>query len=125
MGITPDEKEYEKALVDVEDYHSSLSKKLASKDKEALTYKWQMDLPFTSYSGVYHSDVLGDITVTTLKGTHQIKFGELKGLATPSSEKNTMKIELIPGRAMNLTFIIDENKNVKEISSGGLIFKKR
>ncbi|MBV1925370.1 MAG: beta-lactamase family protein, partial [Dokdonia sp.] len=97
--------------------------------KESLAKRaertWQLELPFEAYAGSYYSPSTGTIVISNNTQDELIaSMGYLKSEpATPFKNKNSMRVELIPGSGSIIQFNV-ENGEVTSIGFDGLHYNK-
>jgi CubicO group peptidase (beta-lactamase class C family) len=64
----------------------------------------QLTLPLNSYTGTYRHERFGDIVVTVENNSLAVSFGNLHSVSTPFTEKETIRIELLPGAGKVIFF---------------------
>ena len=65
---------------------------------------WQLSLDPTAYTGTYVNANYGTMVVEQVDGELATRFGRLHAVATPFTQPETMRVELIPGRGQVLAF---------------------
>jgi len=123
LGKTVNEEVYDEKLSNLEGFQKRLTENL-SKNNQKKSFQVQLTHPLKSYTGVFKNNLMGSSHITKKDNILQIKFGELKSTTTASSNINEVRVELIPGRTMDLMFKIDDSNVISEINSGGLTFKR-
>jgi hypothetical protein len=53
--------------------------------------------PLTAYVGRYVDDLLGSIEITVEGNTMAVRMGNLYALSTPFTEKDTIRVVMVPG----------------------------
>ena len=86
---------------------------------------WQLELPFEAYAGSYYSPSTGTLVISSNTQNELIaSLGYLKSNpATPFKNKNSIRVELIPGSGSVIQFNV-ENGEVTHISFDGLRYNK-
>jgi len=86
---------------------------------------WQLELPFDAYKGSYYSTSTGTMVISGNEQNELIaSIGYLKSEpATPFKNKNSMRVELIPGSGNVVQFNV-ENGEVTAIEYDGLRYNK-
>ena len=126
LGNTINIEEYEQKFVNIEELYMKLNTKFTANRLDKSNREWKLDLPLESYLGIFRSKRFGDMIVTLKNEKPYIKLGELEAIAKPSTQENGMESELIPGRAMNIIFVIDPNNQnqINELKVGGETFER-
>ncbi len=68
---------------------------------------WQLSLAPAAYPGTYVHPDYGTLAIELADGVLAARFGRLYAVATPFTEPETARVELIPGRGQVLTFLLD------------------
>ncbi len=86
---------------------------------------WQLELPFEAYAGSYYSSSTGTMVISHDAQNQLIaSMGYLKSTpGTPFKNKNSMRVELIPGSGSVIQFYV-ENGEVTAIGFDGLRYNK-
>lgn len=58
---------------------------------------WQLSRQFADYAGRYRNDILGTIEVAPKENALAVRMGKMNTVATPFTEKDTIRVEMIPG----------------------------
>jgi CubicO group peptidase (beta-lactamase class C family) len=58
---------------------------------------WQLSRPFADYAGRYRNDILGTIEIAPKDNTVAVRMGRMNTIATPFTEKDTIRVEMVPG----------------------------
>lgn len=122
-GETDMEQKYEQKKKDLIEHATNLSKRFAAHDKEREERTWQLDEPFTAYTGTYVSELLGTVKVKGHKDKLEVEMGNLHCIAEPYTDKNTIRVELVPGSGDVIKFKYQNGKLVGA-ENGGVFFKK-
>lgn len=82
-----------------------------------------LSLPLPNYSGVYESDEYGVMNVQETHSGLKISIGNLQCVSTPYKNKESIRVELIPGSGQIVQFFI-EQKQISKLKYDGIDFKK-
>jgi CubicO group peptidase (beta-lactamase class C family) len=116
--------EYAKQLNDaVESYAKGKEKMRASAAQRAARTS-QLTMPLAAYAGEYKSDYYGTINVSVKDGGLFIKMGNIEVVPTPFTQKETVRVELVPGSGEVIKFNAADGKAVS-LSYSGAVFTKR
>ena len=58
---------------------------------------WQLSKPFADYAGRYTNDLLGTLEITPRENALAVRMGKMNTIATPFTEKDTIRVEMVPG----------------------------
>ena len=64
----------------------------------------QLTLPLNAYTGTYRNEWYGDVVVTVDNNSLAVRFGNLYAVSTPFTEKETIRVELIPAQGRVVSF---------------------
>lgn len=64
----------------------------------------QLTLPLDAYTGIYRHEWYGDVVVTAENNNLTVHFGNMHAVSTPFPEKETIRVELIPGQGRMVSF---------------------
>lgn len=122
-GETDMEQKYEQKKKDLIEHATNLSKRFAAHDKERAGRTWQLSELFTAYTGTYVSELYGTVKVKGHKDKLEVAMGNLHCIAEPYTDKNTIRVELVPGSGEVITFKYENDKLIGA-ENGGVFFKK-
>jgi hypothetical protein len=76
---------------------SEQHRRIAADRENRASRKWQLSQPMESYAGTYTSERMGTLRVSIENGAPVFSIGNLRTVATPFSEAETMRVEMVPG----------------------------
>lgn len=82
-----------------------------------------LSLPLSDYSGSYESDEYGILTIQETPSALKVSIGNLQCVSTPFKNKESIRVELIPGSGQIIQFFIENNK-ISNLKYDGINFKK-
>ena len=82
-----------------------------------------LSLPLSNYSGTYASDEYGIFTIQETPSALKVSIGNLQCVSTSFKNKESIRVELIPGSGQIVQFFIDNNK-ISSLKYDGINFKK-
>jgi hypothetical protein len=85
---------------------------------------WQLSLPVTSYAGKYHHPFYGDMELTVENNVLAVRMGNLHVVSTPFTQKESIRVELIPGTGQVVFFKIDNSGKVNSLSYDGQEYQR-
>ncbi|PHN07159.1 serine hydrolase domain-containing protein [Flavilitoribacter nigricans] len=85
---------------------------------------WQLANPFTFYSGVYQNDLYGTLKIDGKAKTLKASLGNLHCEATPFTQEETARVELIPYRGEVIKFVYDEAGKLSGLEYTEAFFEK-
>lgn len=89
--------EYAKIVDDFSKQYSNRKQQMMNSAAERAKRSSQLTQPLADYAGTYVDELLGTMEVTVSGNTLAFKMGNLIALATPFTEKDTVRIVMIPG----------------------------
>ena len=84
----------------------------------------QLGLPLSSYVGKYQHPYYGDINIGIENNALSVKMGNLHCISTPFTEKETIRVELIPGSGRVVYFKVDDGGKVNRLTFEGDEYKR-
>ena len=84
----------------------------------------QLTLPLDSYVGKYHHELLGDIDVNIENNALAVSFGNLHAVSTPFTQKETIRVELIPGQGKVVAFKPDDQNKINTLTYENAEYKR-
>jgi CubicO group peptidase (beta-lactamase class C family) len=92
---------------------------------ERAKRKWQLSKPFDAYAGRYTNELFGTIDITPRGEALFVRMGNLNALATPFTEKETIRVEMIPGgNGETMKFNVDSAGNVVSLGYAETTFTR-
>lgn len=91
------EAEYAKQLQEFADLYARRKQQTTAAAAERSKRKSQLTQPLADYVGKYSNDILGTISVAVEGETLALRMGNLYCLSTPFTEKDTIRVVMIPG----------------------------
>jgi hypothetical protein len=82
----------------------------------------QLTLPAESYVGMYQNDILGTIEITANGNDLTVKMGNINCIATPYIEKDTVRVEMIPGSGEVIKFNKNAEGKIESLMYSGVTF---
>ena len=82
----------------------------------------QLTLPAESYVGMYQNDILGTIEITANGNDLTVKMGNINCIATPFTEKDTIRVEMIPGSGEVIKFNKNAEGKIESLIYSGVTF---
>jgi len=87
--------------------------------------EWQLTKPLTDYTGKYRNDLLGTIEIEAREKTLAVRMGLMNTLATPFTEKDTIRVVMEPGgNGEVIGFVKDGEGKFSSITFRGVTFTK-
>jgi CubicO group peptidase (beta-lactamase class C family) len=83
----------------------------------------QLSLPYDAYAGRYTSDYFGTVYITSDGNRLTVKLGNIKSVATNFTQKETIRVELIPGTGEVISFVKADDK-ISGLRYGNTVFTK-
>jgi CubicO group peptidase (beta-lactamase class C family) len=84
----------------------------------------QLTLPLNEYIGTYKHDWYGDMVITVENNSLAISFGNMHIVSTPFTEKETVRIELMPGQGRVISFKTGEAGKINSLVYDNGEYKK-
>jgi CubicO group peptidase (beta-lactamase class C family) len=84
----------------------------------------QLSLPLENYTGKYVNADFGTVEISIQNDSLAVKQGIMRFVSSPFTEKETVRVELIPGSGQVLKFIKNAEGKIEAVMVGGREFKK-
>lgn len=91
------EADYAKQLQDLAELYARRKQQTMAAAAERAKRASQLTEPLSAYLGKYTNDMLGTIEIAADRGTLAVRWGNLYCLSTPFTEKDTIRVVMIPG----------------------------
>ncbi len=113
----------EKGLADFVAMANQYRDKMVAGIAERNKRTWMLSKPFVNYSGKYHSDLYGNLTIKGDAKGLQVTHGNMHCTATPYVQEETMRVELVPGSG-EVIQVTWENEEIVGLIYGDMVFDK-
>lgn len=123
-GETDVEANYAKQLQDTVDVYPKKLEQLRGGVAERAKRTSQLTLPLDAYAGRYENEFWGTMVVTPEANSLRVKIGNISYLATPYTQSDTIRVELIAGTGEVIKFNRDGDK-ITGLNYGDALFPKR
>lgn len=98
---------------------------IAAEAAQRAKREWQLTKPFADYGGKYANDLLGTIGIVAEEKTLAVQMGKLNAVATPFTEKDTIRVVMLPGGNGDVIgFAKDADGNFGSLKFGGFTFTR-
>ena len=84
----------------------------------------QLTQPLHHYTGKYYNDAYGTMEVIEINNNLSVRMGGLNTVSTPFTEKETIRVELIPGSGDVIRFKLDGELRAEGLNFAGINFVK-
>lgn len=109
-------------LTQIRERSQQISQRISAHNADRAKRTWQLEHPFAKYNGEYYNPKYGAITIRGQKEL-EVAMGNLHCIAEPYTDKNSIRVELIPGAGMVVQFQLEDGK-VKGFEFDGSRFER-
>ncbi|HTH51020.1 MAG TPA: serine hydrolase domain-containing protein [Pyrinomonadaceae bacterium] len=125
LGVENVEADYAKRLNDIAAEYSTRKGQAITAAGERAKRTWQLSKPFRDYAGRYTNELFGTIEITALENALAVRWGNMNCVATPFTQKETIRVELEPGGSGEIMkFGIDANGIPGTLDYNGITFTR-
>ena len=125
LGKTDLEANYAKQLQDTIDTYEKRKQQTHAAAMERAKRTWQLTKPFTDYAGKYRNELLGTISIAPISNAVSVRMGNLNTVATPYTEKDTIRVEMVPGgNGEVIKFNMDASGAIRSLNYAGADFER-
>ncbi|MGD9588868.1 MAG: serine hydrolase domain-containing protein [Pyrinomonadaceae bacterium] len=117
--------EYAKRLEDLSTSFENGKKRFMDGFAERAKRPWQLTKPSAEYAGIYENDLFGTMKVASGGKDLIVSLGNMKCTATAFTEKETIRVELVPGTGEVIKFGLGADDKVKSLTYQGAVFKRK
>jgi len=110
--------EYAKQLTQSIESYAQLKQKFQSSFAQRASRKSQLTMPLAAYVGQYRSEYWGTIDVSQKDGNLLVKMGNIQVVPTPFTQKEAIRVEMVPGNGEVIKFDVEDGKAVSLTYSG-------
>jgi CubicO group peptidase (beta-lactamase class C family) len=82
----------------------------------------QLTRPLQDYVGRYSNEQLGNIQISVEQNTLGLKLGNIEIISTPFTEKDTIRVEILPGQGEVIKFDFNANGQIESLNYEGMRF---
>ena len=119
------ETDYAKQLQETLTRYEKVKQQIAAEAAARTKREWQLTKPFSDYAGKYRNDLLGTIEITAQEKSLAVRMGNMYAVATPYTEKDTIRVVMQPGGNGDVIgFIKDADGKIGSMNYGGFTFTR-
>ena len=115
---------YLKQLQDISRQYGQMKEQMAASVKSRASRTSQLSHPLADYVGRYSNELLGNIDVVIEQNTLAIRMGYLHVVSTPFTEKETIRVEMVPGQGEVIKFDANSDGKIDSLTYSGLRFMR-
>lgn len=116
-------------------YDGFLQRLVQQRDQQNLQIKqglaerdsrtFDLSLPLSAYEGTYENHLIGTIEILINNNKLEVQLGNLRAIATPFTQQNTIRVELIPTQGEVIGFYVTEDNTIPFLQYNGMRFARR
>ena len=118
------EADYAKQLQDFASQYETRKKQVHASALERAKRTWQLSKPLTAYAGTYRNDLFGTIQISAKGDAPAVRMGNLNTIATPFTEKDTIRVEMVPGGNGEVIRFNFNGESVASLNYAGVDFRR-
>jgi CubicO group peptidase (beta-lactamase class C family) len=84
----------------------------------------QLTKPVSAYAGKFSSEIFGTIEIAVNDDNLAVRMGNMRCVATPFTEKETIRVELIPGSGRTIKFNMNARDQIESITYNEVLYLK-
>jgi sRNA-binding protein len=115
---------YEKQLQEIIEKYPQWKQQNQAAFAERAKRTSQLTMPAANYAGTYRSDILGTIEIIARGNDLQVKMGNIDITATPFTQKDTVRVEMIPGQGEVIKFNKNPDGTIGSLEYSGAPFTR-
>ena len=123
-GVAGAEERFLKMLPELETRYAKSLESVQRSFADRAKRTSQLTLPLDAYTGKYRNEWLGNIDVSIENNSLAVSFGNLHAVSTPFTEKESIRVELIPGSGKVVFFKPDDLSKVNSLTYEGNEYKR-
>jgi hypothetical protein len=81
-------------------------------------------MPLQTYTGKYQHPLYGEMDITIENNVLAVRRGNLYAVSTPFTEKESIRVELIPGSGTVVYFKVDDSGKVISVTHERMEYKR-
>lgn len=122
---TPDlQQAYDKQLEDTVTNYAKWKEGGQAAASERAKRTSQLTRASADYVGTYKNEIFGTIEITAVGNDLAVKMGNMNAVATPFTEKETIRVELVPGQGEVIKFVPNADGKFASIMYGRIPFER-
>ena len=118
------EADYAKQLQNLFDGYERGKQQLAAAAGERAKRTSQLTKPAAEYAGKYRNEYFGTIETMSNGNELSVRMGNIKCIATAFTEKDTIRVEMIPGTGEVIKFIKNADEKIEALTYAGAAFTR-
>jgi hypothetical protein len=118
------EADYTKQLQDLFDNYEKRKQQVHAAAVERSKRTWQLSKPFADYAGKYTNDIFGTMEITPRENALAVRMGKINAIATPFTDKDTIRVEMIPGGNGEVIRFNMAGDKAESLNFAGVEFKR-
>jgi CubicO group peptidase (beta-lactamase class C family) len=115
---------YDKQLQDIVEQYGKMKQAQIASVRSRSARTSQLTRPLADYVGSYSNDMLGNIDIVVEQNTLGVRMGYLHVVSTPFTEKETIRVEMIPGQGEVIKFETNGDGTVDSLTYAGMKFAR-
>jgi CubicO group peptidase (beta-lactamase class C family) len=113
---------YVKQLQQLAEQYGRMKQQMAGSFRQRASRTSQLTRPLADYAGRYTNDLLGTIDVGVERNTLGVRMGYIHVVSTPFTEKDSIRVEMIPGQGEVIKFAAGADGKIDSLTYSGLKF---
>jgi len=124
LGIPDRETKYKNGLEAGAGNYNKMQQQQIAAFRDRAKRTSQLTKPLQDYVGRYSNEILGNIQITARQNSLGLTMGNIDVVSTPFIEKDTIRVELIPGQGEVIKFGLNADGSVDSLIYGGMTFAR-
>jgi CubicO group peptidase (beta-lactamase class C family) len=113
---------YAKQLQDIVEQYNKMKLAQIASVRSRSTRTSQLTKPLADYAGRYSNEMLGNIDIIVEQNTLGARMGYIHVVSTPFTEKETIRVEMIPGQGEVIKFDTNSSGKIDSLTYAGMKF---
>ena len=119
------EADYAKQLEDLARQYDTRKGQVHASALERAKRTWQLSKAAGEYAGTYRNELHGTIEITLNGSAPAVRMGKLNTIATPFTEKDSIRVEMVPGgNGEVIKFNLNAAGNIEGLNYAGVTFMR-
>ncbi len=119
------EEVYEKQLQDLVDVYEKGKTGLIASAADRAKRTSQLTMPPGNYTGKYNNAYFGTIEILNQDNNLTVKMGNINCVSTGFTQKETIRVEMIPGSGEVIKFKVNAENKIESLSYAGMEFVRK
>jgi hypothetical protein len=116
---------YAKQLQAIAEQYGKIKQQMIGAFRSRASRTSQLTRPLGDYTGRYTNELLGNMDIVIEQNALGVRMGYVRVVSTPFTQKDTIRVEMIPGEGEVLKFETNSDGKIDSLTYGGMKFARQ